>query len=96
MLLMVVGATLVLLIVHDKPTLLGCDQLVVFEPKPDITAYELAEIESHMTGYRSRHICVSASDPIPDNLARHFRASGLSVAHAGGEPVPRQFIQTRP
>jgi len=50
-----------------------CDSRVEFAPKPDITAYELAEIAANLTGYRSKEICVSNANPIPEHLVRHFR-----------------------
>jgi hypothetical protein len=44
-----------------------------FEPKKDITAFELARIMAQVSGpWTPSHICVVPSHPIPDDLMRQF------------------------
>jgi hypothetical protein len=45
-----------------------------FEPKKDITAFDLARIMAQVSGpWIPRHICVSPSHPIPKDLMRQFK-----------------------
>lgn len=46
-----------------------------FEPQPDITAYELAQILAKVSGFGglSAPLHVSPDKPIPEPLRRHFK-----------------------
>lgn len=49
-----------------------CSQKVIFAPQPDITPYELAQLQTKVASL-ALQICVASSDPIPAEMARHFR-----------------------
>ncbi len=49
-----------------------CEQKAVFAPQPDITAYELAQMQSKVASL-GMQVCVTMSNPIPAEMARHFR-----------------------
>jgi hypothetical protein len=47
-----------------------CDSIAVFDPKPDITAYETALILSQSRGWA---VCVNGKHPMPEFIKRQFR-----------------------
>jgi hypothetical protein len=59
-------------IITPWPKVGECSVTTVFNPEPDITAYELALILKNVSGPLSLPICVGVHKPIPNNLARHF------------------------
>ena len=58
---------------HDQLAEL-CPTEYRFEPKKDITAFDLARIMAQVSGpWTPSHICVSPSYPIPKDLMRQFK-----------------------
>jgi hypothetical protein len=54
------------------------ETLYAFDPKPDITAYELAVIVKNVSAHplSSLEIRATLDRPIPEHLVRHFRKKG--------------------
>ena len=48
------------------------ERLCRFEPKPDITPYELALIVKNLNGRLGGDFVIRDSDDVPANLMRHF------------------------
>ncbi len=53
-------------------TAIACAARVQFAPQPDITAYELAQIQAKLMYPLSFPVCVTEKSPIPERMQRHF------------------------
>lgn len=65
--------------------------VVRYEPKKDITAYELAEILKFIFAHKSKQHAIDSFDRMPKSCSRHFSIEEKGYIGKPGDVLVRHF-----